>query len=211
MISTNITIERRQVHNRSSTIFLYNKKRLRQVSILFLVVLCFLLNACSSTKKLKTMKYKLDFYTSYNQFYIADKNHQGDTGYGFWTQEAHESHLAIAEGIIGVNIESYGHVRAELEILTSKPEIIDYKKYDHIAEVDLFIDSGNIQILNCPDSQTELELDLPIGHYRVRVSALGWVGVFSDDESVDENDFYKIEIWPERKMGPEILKKFQVK
>ncbi|MEE1946451.1 hypothetical protein VRU48_15105 [Pedobacter sp. KR3-3] len=64
------------------------------------------------------MKYKLDFYTEYNQFYVQDKLSWGGTASAsFWTDEAYHDRLAMEEGIVGVGTECYGPIKGELEIL----------------------------------------------------------------------------------------------
>jgi hypothetical protein len=151
---------------------------------------------------------KLEFITSYNQFYIADKNYKGNTGANFWNKEAYFANMAIDNGIIGINTESYGYIKGELEIFDSKPRNLDINKYDHIVEGGLTISSGEIQVLNCPDSNVELRASVHPGSYRVRVYFLGLIGLKSDDYDEELRDFYRIQIWPDSNMKREVLKQY---
>jgi hypothetical protein len=98
------------------------------------------------------MKYQLDFDTSYSQFYVYDKDSPDlRSSANFWTHEAYEDRLAIENGVLGIGTECYGHVKAELEILQSVNNLIDFTDFDHIVEAGIEIKSGifkssNVQI-----------------------------------------------------------------
>lgn len=126
-----------------------------------------------SNNLIKITNVNLTFDTSYNQFYIADKDSLGDTDRDFWSEEAYNSHLAVGEGILGVGMESYTKARCQLKILKVKPTILDFNIYDHVVEAGLQIRTGILQVLNCPDSNVEFEYDIPVGYYGVRVSSKG--------------------------------------
>ena len=175
-----------------------------------LLFTCIFLNSCTSQNHIKSVNVNLAFYTSYNQFYVTDKDSYGDIGRNFWTQEALDSHLAISNGILGVSMESYANARCQIKILKSKPIILDLSKYDHIVEAGLQINSGIIQILNCPNSNVVFESDLPIGHYRVRVSSKGLTGISSDVSNLDRDDYYVIEIWPDNSLKKQVLKQSHI-
>jgi hypothetical protein len=152
------------------------------------------------------MKYKLDFTTQYRQFYIGDKGYSQDTGdEGFWTIEAMDAHLAIGNGILGVGIGSYGHVKAEVFILTSKRNNVDYSSYDHVVEGWIDIQSGVLQFLDCPNSHVEFELQVAPSRYGVRVYSLNLGSVIGDYG----DDSYEIEIWPDVHAELIILKQYQ--
>ena len=151
------------------------------------------------------MKYHIDFYTSYSQFYITDKDSEGATNSDkVWTTEAFNERLAIEDGILGVGTECYGPVKGEVHLLTSpnNQEVLD--EYDHIVEAGINIKSGIIQILNCPDSNIELEINIEPGIYRVRVYSSNLASVEGDEG----DDYYKIEIWPDVEMGRKVLKQY---
>lgn len=156
------------------------------------------------------MTYKLDFHTAYNQFYIIDPTRDGNTGSdNFWTDTAFEDRLAIENGVIGVGIGSYGHVKAEFEVL-DKPKLdINYSEYDHIVEGGIRIESGILQITSCPTNEVELSIIIEPGKYRVRIYSSG-LGEFDTDEDEGE-DYYKIEIWPDINFEKYILKRRQKK
>jgi hypothetical protein len=152
------------------------------------------------------MIHKLQFTTSYHQFYLCDKDYIGDTGsFDFWTDNSFADKLAIETGILGVSIGTYGHVNTTISILDQRNEKPDLALYDHVVEASLEITSGILQVLDCPNSNVELELNVPPGFYRVRVSAAGLDSIVDEDEEAE--DTYHIEIWPEEPSASQVLKR----
>jgi hypothetical protein len=164
-----------------------------------------------SDYKFSNMHFDLDFITQYNQFYISDKSspHNIDSD-NFWTDEAFKNRLAVEDGILGIGTECYGHVKGELNILNSKNRVVDFDEYDHIVEASIKIGSGIIQIIDCPNSAVELEVEITPGIYRVRIYASGLKGIYKD-EMEEEAGYYKIEIWPGKDFERNVLKEFVYK
>ncbi|HEY8783800.1 MAG TPA: hypothetical protein VIM16_19380 [Mucilaginibacter sp.] len=112
-------------------------------------------------KKFLIMQHPLDFYTSYNQFYIYDKGSACATDSDiFWTNDAFNDRLAIEDGVLGVGTECYGPVKGELHLLSEPRNYINLDQYDHIVEAGIEIKSGVVQILDCPNSSVELEVNV---------------------------------------------------
>lgn len=122
----------------------------------------------------------------------------------FWTKDAHNDRLAMEQGIVGVGTESYGEIKGELEILECENNLIDTTQFDHIVEGGIEITSGILQILDCPNSDIELEVKLKPGVYRIRVYSSNLSSVI-DDEG---DDYYKIEMWPNSNMERKVLKRY---
>ncbi|MGC4040336.1 MAG: hypothetical protein QM710_06000 [Flavobacterium sp.] len=177
--------------------------------ILLQAIILLFFTQCHYTKK-NIMKHKFSFYTQYNQFYLADKDGKGDTGSSnFWTKEALKDKLALEKGIIGVGTQSYGEIRGEIEILEKPSDNVDYGLYDHVVEGGIDIKSGELQVLDCPNSHLELKLKLNPGKYRVRVYGSNFDSVIEEDLANDtDNDFYKIEIWPDENLERKVLKQY---
>jgi hypothetical protein len=151
------------------------------------------------------MIYKLNFYTSYHQFYISDKESPKKTDADdFWTEESTYSRLAIGDGILGVGLECYGSFKGELILLDSGKDNIEYSQYDHIVEGGINVKSGILQVLDCPNSNVELEVKVNPGKYRVRIYSLNIASVIDDDGE----DYYKIEMWSDTNMGRAVLKQY---
>ena len=149
--------------------------------------------------------FSLDFYTAYGQFYLADKDSALKTdSERFWTDEAFDARLALETGVIGVGIESYGPLKAELLLLDAEPGTFNENRYDHIVEGSLQLESGTLQVLNCPDTSLELELHMEKGSYRVRIYSVNLDSV--EDDAGD--DFYKIEIWKAEPSDRKVLKMY---
>jgi hypothetical protein len=170
---------------------------------LFLVIY----HSCSNYKISDKMKYRLNFYTEYNQFYISDRSSMKATGsISFWTTDAYDDRLAKEDGILGIGTQSYGHIKGELDILNTVNNIIDTNRYDHIVEGGIKVTSGVLQVFNCPTSEMELEIKLKPGTYRVRVYSSGLKTTDIDENEGD--DHYKIEIWPDNNMERKVLKRY---
>ena len=152
------------------------------------------------------MIHKLNFSTSHHQFYIRDKSSSQDAGdSNFWTDDATHSRLAVGEGILGVGLECYGPFKGELVLLGKKRDDIEYSQYDHIVEGSLNIKSGILQVLDCPNSNVELNVKVSPGSYRVRVYSLNLDSVEGDAG----NDYYIIEIWPGINTERKVLKQYK--
>lgn len=150
--------------------------------------------------------YALDFYTSYRQFYLFDKGIEGATDSPrFWSKAALDSGLALEKGVIGVGIAAYGQVRLTIEVFDNEPFISNFDDWDRIMEGSIKINTGYLQILDCPNSEVQLELKLEKNTYRVRVYGANFASVVGDEG----NDFYRIELWKAPYQKRSVLKKYK--
>lgn len=171
--------------------------------------------SCMHHRKQIMEKKYFKFYTDYHQFYLEDSDDEskGDAGSSdFWSEEAFKERLALANGIIGVGVESSGNdIKGEIEIL-EKPVNIDYSKYDHIVEAGINIESGKLEIFNCPDHHLELSVKVAPGKYRVRTYSLNLASVKETDMAHEtDNDYYRIELWPSDDMERKVLKQYDIR
>ncbi len=138
------------------------------------------------------MIYSVNFQTSYGQFYLFDKGIEGKTDSPtFWSNIALDSGIALAKGVIGIGIASYGLVRLGIEIFKNEPPILNLKNWDRVTEGSIHIKTGYLEILDCPNSEVQLEIPLEKGDYRIRL----YGGNFNTVEGDYGDDFYRIEIW----------------
>ena len=153
------------------------------------------------------MEHKLDFYTSYNQFYITS---DGGAALTFdstnWADSAYLERLFLLKNMLVVRTESYGHIKGELYVIDNSNEKISYDKYDHIVEGGIAIKSGTLQILDCPNSSVQFEVKVKPGVYRARIYFLHMAGFDSDENETKDN--YIIEIWPDNNMERKVLKQY---
>lgn len=157
------------------------------------------------TEGQQRMKYNLDFTPSYGQFYLFDKDKEGATDSpNFWSKAAFESGLALEKGVIGVSIASYRRVRLEVEVFDIAQPILDFDKWDRITEGSLKIKTGYIQVLDCPNSEVQLEIKVEKGAYRIRVYGANFASVVGDDGE----DFYRLEIWSASYEKRKVMKKY---
>ena len=151
------------------------------------------------------MKYKFDFYTQYSQFYLSSDNGSTLTLDSLnWSSDAYNDRLFIYKNMLVVLTECYGHVKGELDILDNANDKIDSNEYDHIVEGGLEIKSGELQILDCPNSKIEFEIKINPGIYRVRIYSSNLASIIDDDG----DDYYNIEIWPDNDMERKVLKRY---
>ena len=150
------------------------------------------------------MKYEVNFTTFYRQFYLFDKGKEGATDSpNFWSKVAFESGLALEKSVIGVGIAAYGLVRLTVEVYATEPLVLDFDKWDRITEGSIKIKTGYIQILDCPNSEVQLEIPVKKGSCRVRIYGANFASVVGDDG----DDFYRIEIWSADYEKRKIIKK----
>ncbi len=177
------------------------------------ISICFFMSlfvSCSFNKKFAMKKQHFKFDTAYNQFYLIDK---GETivinQIDFWNEEAFLTGLALGKGIIGVKTKSYGNIKGQILILEKPVENIDFELYDYIVEGGINLQSGELQILDCPNNHIELSLKISSGKYRVRVYGINFASVKEPDFINDtDDDFYKIEIWPSENVERRVLKRY---
>jgi hypothetical protein len=162
----------------------------------------------SSKKSAPSARYKLDFFTSENQFYLCDSAFAAETGdTSFWSSRAYNDRLAIADDIVGISTESFGHIKAELDVLDAPSREKDFKKYDHVVEGGLKLSSGIMMILNHPDFKIELKAIVTPGRYRIRVYSYDLKNINTQED--EGPDHYKIEIWTSNDMKRKVLKQFE--
>jgi hypothetical protein len=152
------------------------------------------------------MKYELNFFSEYHQFYLESENNEGDTSAEtFWSNQAFADKLAIEKGILGVGVENdESIVKGSIEILSKKSTITNFDNVSHVVEASIDLSSGKLLVTDCPSRNTELEVNISPGEYRVRV--------YSNklETAYDENpqDYYQIEIWQEKYSDCFVLKRY---
>jgi len=97
-----------------------------------------------------------------------------------------------------------GPVKGELHLLSEPRNYINLDQYDHIVEAGIEIKSGVVQILDCPNSSVELEVNVIPAFIESEFSSINLASVEGDEG----DDFYKIEIWPSSAMERKVLKRY---
>jgi hypothetical protein len=146
-------------------------------------------------------KHDLSFFTEYYQFYILDSETKAQTDAAdFWNDEAGQRKLAIGEGLLGVTVAKYAEIKVEVRVLSAEPT--EDADADHIVETSLNLPSGLLQVKDCTNYDTELELNLEKGTYRVRISSFKLWTVENDKG----DDYYVVEIWRYAFVETEVLR-----
>lgn len=153
------------------------------------------------------MTYRLDFFTQYGQFYIADEeSEKGDIGSDFWNEIALTTRLALSDGILGIALENDEcKAKVEVSVLESSPICVNnIANADHVVEGSIRIPSGSLQIQDCPNSKVELEIAIDPSDYRCRIYAFNLNHAYEKEPK----DHYRIEIWKEPYKAVKILKQW---
>ncbi len=155
-------------------------------------------------------KKEYKFLTSYNQFYLtSDKGAFLD--FMNIDENTYNARLSLQKNSIVIFSQSYSNIKGDIEVLET-PKSIDYKKYDHIVEGGIEINSGELQILSWPGNEVESSIKVKPGKYRVRVNFFNLSSVKETDLAHDtDNDYYHIEIWQSENMERKILKQYEGK
>lgn len=153
--------------------------------------------------------YKLDFFTQYCQFYLVNKAEVSEMDdLEFWNEKALEERLAVEKNTLGVTVENdFSIVKGELEVLDAPNERLD-PQADHIVEGSLEINSGAMEIQDCPTSDTILEVSLENGPYRVRIYSYNLDNPYHETDDRNPNDHYRIEVWKEELSERTVLKQW---
>ena len=154
-------------------------------------VLLILLNLSFCKNMINEDVYLLDFYTQYRQFYLTDGASEDSDG-DLWTETSYYKRMASDKGFLAVETECYGPVKARMEIKNDGSNVGNLEKYDHVVEGKIDIETGVLQVQDCPTSSVVQEVELPSGLYSVRVYSKGLTTVEGDEG----DDFYHIVIWP---------------
>jgi hypothetical protein len=169
-----------------------------------------------STDKLNLINYTnmkkfFKFYTEYNQFYVHDKEYIGNTGDAdFWSEESFNGRLATSCDLLGVGTQCYGVVKGEVEILEKEVASIDLNSYDHIVEAGFEVRNGEIRVSDCPTGAIEVKIKVNNGRYRARIYSSNLGSVLETDLANDtDDDYYRIEIWPDENMELKVLKQYK--
>ena len=166
------------------------------------------IQACSLYKNKKHMNYKFDVHTMYSTIFLSSDNIKEslkpDNLAISLDQNKHR--LVAVPNTLIITTGSYGHIRGELKFLEKKNDNVDYDKYEHIVEAGLEVQTGKLQIINCPFSNSEFEIDIKPGVYGVRVYSSGLSNSNFDEQ--EGNDRYLIEIWPDHKINTKVLKQY---
>jgi len=164
--------------------------------------------SCSLVKKTDLMKYKLDFHTAYNQFYLTSDNGDKSLQDASWSEESFNDRLDIKENLLTIYTGSYGHIRGELTVLQKPNNDFVYSEYSHIVEGGIAVDSGELKFLDCPTSTVAMSLRVKPGSYKVRI----YMSNLIDTDEDESTDYYKIEIWPDSATRKVVLKEhFRIK
>lgn len=173
-------------------------------------ILWLILSSCSNNIMNKNNQlineYNLSFNTNYGQFFISDKfSGLKDLPDLLWSEQENANRLAVGDGILSVAIGSEESMNGKIVILKSAPSKLNFpESFDHIVEGSINLKSGIVHILDCPFGSIELEINLPVGEYRIRISSSNLDSVSQENR----NDFYLIEIWPQKMNTTTLIKKW---
>ena len=140
--------------------------------------------------------HRLSFYTSYRQFYFADRDVEHTTdSHDFWSEEACKRGMAVGDGVLGVGTVSYGRIRCFFQVAETEPRL-PLAPWQRVVEGSIRLTKGRYAILDCPDSIVGHEGTCPPGDYRLRVYGAFLDQLVGDTHGDDYFDFYWLVLWP---------------
>jgi hypothetical protein len=92
----------------------------------------------------------------------------------------------------------------QIILLDSVNNKFNNREFDHIVEGGVKVESGQFDVLDCPNSKVQFEIKVKPGTYRIRIYS-------SNLDSVEGDDYYKIEIWPSDNLQRKVLKRYTSK
>ena len=155
------------------------------------------------------MTYELDFSTQYGQFYLVDKGSKNHTEVkDFWSDQAFSDRLGETGSMLGILIENdLTTVKGRLEILDGPPSELE-PEAEHIVETSLVLDSGILELQDCPSSQILVEVPLEKGTYRIRISSYHISEPYGAKNG-EVKDRYLLQIWKEHQASEKkVLRQF---
>jgi hypothetical protein len=148
---------------------------------------------------------EIRLYASHRQFYVQDSEPLGSSDApDFWTEQASDDHLAIADGLLGIGTGSYDFVRVRVEEHRADPRL-ELSEWDCVVEAGLNIRSRYLLVMGCL-STSGLFFTVRPGHYRVRCCQANLAA--SADSTADAGDWYLVQFWPSERSETRILKRW---
>ena len=149
---------------------------------------------------------EIRLYASHTQFYVQDSEPLGSSDDPeFWTQEACDNHLAIADGLLGIGTGSYDFVRVRVEEHQARPPL-KLSGWDHVVEAGLDVRTRYLLVMGCLSS-SGLFFRVRPGHYRVRCCQANLAA--STDSTGDAGDWYLVQFWPSKRAEARVLKRWR--
>ena len=145
----------------------------------------------------------LDFYTSYHQFFLIDKNAIVENSQEMWSGDAFTDRLAVLPGWLSIGTGCYGPVKGVMRIHDQKPDLKNINDFDHIVEGSIKISSGVIELIPCTANAAECSINVKPDNYRVRICSAGLDTVEGDEG----DDYYEVDIWPDSFKAREVIKR----
>ena len=141
------------------------------------------------------------------QFYVEDADARADTS-TLWGSEAMANRLDVLPGLIAVGTSRYGGpIPVEVEVATQRPPDTALDAWDHVVECSLMVASGRI-LLTSPASFGPEAPTIVVTPdiYRALVYFGALDSVSTDDDMVGD-DHYRVVVWPDVSVPPQVLKR----
>ena len=151
----------------------------------------------------------MEFAYDYHQLYVFDAATDVDVSgnrnpYLDALDAANEAGLTVgaASGIVDVLMPRQENFFSDIEVVTNESAPAVSQTADHVVEFDL-TSSGRIRLEGSGGSG-ELEIDVPAGTYRARLSGFdfGAASRWSYGDPGHPGDNYRLELWPSEAPEP---------
>lgn len=148
----------------------------------------------------------LEILADYHQIHLSDTGYDGDPG-DLWTEEAVADMIAVGQGIVMFGTVRDMEVKVRVEIHQTRPAIVE-DDWDQIVESHVATPSGSIRVMSCsyyePDAFT---VDVPSPGMSVRILSADLASL--DEDGVEGDDHYVIQMWPGEPRGTTHAKRWR--
>ena len=146
----------------------------------------------------------LEVFADYHQFYLAD----GAFAWlapEEWSDQDLQNGAKVSEHLVVVCPARSASVPVEVAVSSRQPQL-ELGAYDHVVECSLSLPSGYLQLHECTGPE-RLHLSVEPGNYRVRALFASLASI--DEDGLEGDDTYLVQLWPDDRQDLKVLKQWQ--
>jgi hypothetical protein len=147
---------------------------------------------------------RLSIFADYFQFYLWDSDERSAPE--TWTEQDVQNRAKATDGVVVISPIRNMSVPVEITIWDSEPHYL-LAQWQHLVEVPLLLQKDFLEIHECTGDPM-VHFSIPAGDYTVRALFRGLDSISGD--GLEGEDFYEVQIWPQRLPALRVLKQWPV-